>query len=397
MKRIIIILVVTGLLISMPIGLSGCDCGTSEEYTSINTTVGDNAAAIYPLEQLCGLVEPDDWWVDASFDPCIPTRDLPGTYDWRDLGGCTSVKNQGSCGSCWAFGTVGSFECNILINDGVEVDLSEQWLVSCNREGWGCNGGWWAHDYHVWKTDSFDGTGAVLEEYFPYVASNAPCDGPYPHDYLMDTWHFIGWSQGVPSPDAIKQAILDYGPVSVAVAVDSAFGGYDGGVFSGDYTGINHAVVLVGWDDNQGEEGVWFLRNSWGPGWGEEGYMRIEYGSNRVGYAANYVRYPVRTQIEISSFPGLGLITGIRNTGDDDINDVEWSISVEGGILGGINKTLNGNIPVIKPTKVIRKIIPTFGLGLIKISMTAEPSNAVKVTKTVNGLMLFGFVIPIPQ
>ncbi len=101
-------------------------------------------------------------------------RDLPDAFDWRDVDGVTSVKNQASCGSCWAFGTVGPLECNIKIKDGIEVDLSEQWLVSCNRDGWGCGGGWWAHDYHEWKDDPCDGVGAVLEEYFPYQALDLP-------------------------------------------------------------------------------------------------------------------------------------------------------------------------------------------------------------------------------
>lgn len=399
MKRLFIILVISGLLVSMPVGLSDCDCGnSSREYQPINTVVGDNAAAIYSIDELCGLVEPDDWWVDASFDPCTPTRDLPDTLDWRDMGGVdytTPVKNQGSCGSCWAFGTIGSFESKILIEDGVEVDLSEQWLVSCNRNGWSCGGGWWAHDYHQWKTDSFDGTGAVLEENFPYGASNVPCDGPYQHDYFIDSWSFIGWGgQGVPSTDAIKQAIMDHGPVSVAVSVNSAFGGYTGGVFNNNSNNINHAVVLVGWDDNQGAEGVWFLRNSWGPGWGEDGYMRIEYDCSKVGYAANYVEYPLRTNLEINGGPWLTV--GIRNVGDEETSDIEWSIIVEGGLLNNINTSLNGNIPRLKPNKVIRKIIPLFGIGQLKITVTAWPSDAGKVTKTVNALTFFGLSIILP-
>jgi len=69
---------------------------------------------------------------------------LPSSYNWCDLGGCTPVRDQGACGSCWAFGTVGPLESAILIEDGFSKDLSEQWLVSCNTDGWGCNGGWWA-------------------------------------------------------------------------------------------------------------------------------------------------------------------------------------------------------------------------------------------------------------
>jgi len=397
-KIIASIIVLISLLLIMPSGLSDCNCGILEEQESITTIVGDNAAAIYSLETLCGLVVPENWWVDASFDPCTPTRDLPETFDWRNVNGVdytTPVKNQGHCGSCWAFGTVGSFESKILIEDGIEVDISEQWLVSCNQNGWGCNGGWWAHDYHQWKTDCFDGTGAVLEENFPYVASDEPCNGPYSHDYFIDSWKFVGWGQGIPSVDAIKQAIIDHGPVSVAVAVNSAFGAYDGGVFNNHSDNINHAVVLVGWDDSQGEEGVWFLRNSWGPGWGEDGYMRIEYGCSKVGYSANYVEYPLKTNIEINGGPWLTV--GIRNVGEKETTDIEWSITVKGGLAGNINTTIDGYIPRLQPNKVLRKLIPIFGIGTLSITAKAWPSNAGKVTKTVNAVTFCGMNIIIPM
>jgi hypothetical protein len=255
-------------------------------------SVGQNPATEYALEELCGLVEPPGWWVDAPFDPCTPQRSLPPSYDWRALDGCPPIRNQGGCGSCWAFGTVGPLECAIKIKDGVTVDLSEQWLVSCNRSGWGCGGGWWAHDYHMWVPDKCGGVGAVLESAFPYTATDAPCNCPYPHSYLLNGWAYIGSASGVPSVSSIKQAIIDHGPVSVAVYVNSAFQGYTSGVFNGCASGaVNHAVVLVGWDDNQGSGGVWFLRNSWSAGWGEGGYMRIPYNCSQVGYAACYVDY----------------------------------------------------------------------------------------------------------
>lgn len=255
-------------------------------------TIGENPATRRPLEQLCGLVVPEDWWVDAPFDPCVGWDDLPDRFDWRDYAPLPPVRDQGPCGSCWAFGTVGPLECNILLRDGVEVDLSEQWLVSCNREGYGCNGGWWVHDYHWWKTDACGGTGAVYESVFPYQAADLPCDCPYIHSFLIDGWSFIGDDSSVPSVDALKYAIYHYGPIAVAVYVNSAFQAYEEGIFNGCGNGtVNHAVVLVGWDDNQGPDGVWFLRNSWGPGWGEGGYMRIPYGCSSVGYAATYVDY----------------------------------------------------------------------------------------------------------
>ena len=248
------------------------------------------------FEHFTGLLWPEDWekmghWVSFS-----PKRGLPSRFDWRDYVVLPPVRNQGSCGSCWAFSTLGALECIIKVKDGIDVDLSEQWLVSCNQEGWGCAGGWFAHDYLKWKTDPCGGTGPVMELNFPYVAWDAPCNCPYMHmqAYLIDDWGYISGGTS-----AIKQAILEYGPVSVVVA-SSGFSGYSGGVYgncSADV--VDHGVVLVGWDDNQGDNGVWFMRNSWGAAWGEDGgYMRIPYGCSHVADVAVYTDYAGATPFE---------------------------------------------------------------------------------------------------
>lgn len=275
MKNVVIVLSICILLCGMPLGLSDCGCNLPDDasasapqsmaplLTDANITalqqqgiqegwtftVAKNPATEQSLSQLCGLVVPENWWADASFDPCLPLTTLPSRFDWRELVGCTPIRNQGGCGSCWAFGTVAPLECNILIRDHKEVDLSEQWLVSCNTNGWGCNGGWFAHDFHQWKMDRFNGTGAVLEQDFPYTATNAPCAGPYEHPYRLDSWHFIGFSQGVPKTDAIKQAIMSYGPVSVSCAVTDAFAAYSGGVFNADDP---HAPSTMRWHSSAG-------------------------------------------------------------------------------------------------------------------------------------------------
>ncbi len=222
-----------------------------------------------------------------------PQLDLPSAFNWCDFGGCTPIKDQGLCGSCWAFGTVGPLELNLLIDGGLVEDLSEQYLLSCNTEFWGCDGGWWAHDYHAWKVPPGEsGAGAVVEADFPYVARDDPCNPPHPHHHKVDSWQYVGSTTSVPAVTAIKQAIYEHGPVSAAVCVNAAFQSYSGGVFLGPgCANVNHAIVLAGWDDNQGLDGVWFLRNSWGPGWGESGYMRIGYGVSSVGFSANYVEY----------------------------------------------------------------------------------------------------------
>jgi C1A family cysteine protease len=287
-------------------GLSAADIealrqqGEREGWTF---TVSENPATRRPIEQLCGTVVPDGWWIGVPFDACPPRGELPDRFDWRDFGGCTSIKDQDGCGSCWAFAAVGTLECNILIKDSVEEDLSEQWVVSCTDAG-SCSGGWPgdACDYMRCngRQDPCGDSGAVMEADFPYVAWDAPCGCPYPHPYCLDTWAFIGDEYGIPPVDNIKQAILDYGPVSVCVYVNSAFSAYSGGIFNAcQDSSINHAVDLVGWDDNQGTGGVWFLRNSWGPGWGEDGYMRIPYNCSRIGYNALYVYYrdPLRINL----------------------------------------------------------------------------------------------------
>ena len=255
-------------------------------------TVGKNSATNRSLDQLCGAIEPENWQDSVKFNQLATDPILPETFDWRALGGCTSIKNQGSWGSCWAFSTVAPLECNILIKDNIEVDLSEQWLISCNRDGWDSNGGWFAHDYHEWKTDYCGDTGAVLEQYSPYVGYKSPCNCPYLHDYFINELNYIGSSNGIPSVSAIKQTIMNYGPVSAAVCSNAPFQSYNGGVFNSCTSGsVSHLITLVGWDDTQGSNGVWILRNSWGTGWGVNGYMLIEYGCSSVGYGACYVDY----------------------------------------------------------------------------------------------------------
>lgn len=252
----------------------------------------------------------------STSDP--PSPQLPSAFDWRNRNGVTPVKDQASCGSCWAFGTVGPLESNIIIKDGIIEDLSEQYLVSCNTEGWNCNdGGWWAHDYHEWKSNRCDPTpGSVLENEFPYTANDDPCcvgKCPCNHPYNIVSWHCIEadatqpscYTGRVPPTVDLKKAIYNYGPISATVYVGLAFVKYtkmcDGdGVLEtnevfetneADGPNVNHAVVLVGWDDNVGTNGAWILRNSWGINWGEKGYMYIGYGISNVGSCANYIDY----------------------------------------------------------------------------------------------------------
>jgi len=218
-------------------------------------------------------------------------KSYPSSFSWQSV--CTSIKDQGQCGSCWAFAACGIFEANINIIDGVTRDLSEQWLINCDYpSNNGCQGGSFPSVGSL-----FQNSGAVYESDLPYAdgscstnyGSSAACIGTcgtYSHHEQISSYNSICTN---PDPAAIKQAIYDYGPVYVSIASGNNFQNYNGGVFTTtDGTSLNHAVVLVGWDDNNG---YWILRNSWGAGWGENGYMRIAYGVSAVGSNAYKINY----------------------------------------------------------------------------------------------------------
>lgn len=231
-----------------------------------------NPAMQYSIEQLCTF-KPGLQPLDADYEPACDDGVIAATLPAAYTGVYTPVKNQGSCGSCWAFGTLGAMEAAYKLKYGTTLDLSEQYLVSCNTLGYGCDGGWFA--FAMCKSP-----GAILESCFPYKAVDAPCS------YCSNPTRYSVPSYGSVSTTTakIKQAIYTYGSVAASVYVNSYFQAYKSGVFSGCGTGsVNHAIVLCGWDD---AKGAWLLKNSWGTGWGLQGFMWIKYGCSRVGYGA---------------------------------------------------------------------------------------------------------------
>jgi hypothetical protein len=175
-----------------------------------------------PLDTLCGFILPtkDE---SSPAPPIAPRDDLRDrtTYDWRVWNCVNPIRDQGQCGSCWAFGAIGAMESLIYINDGRGADLAEQWLVSCTGAG-DCGGGNHGTALNYLKCggsqDPCGGSGAVWETDFPYVASNASCGCPYAHPYCLNYWYYVTgtvWIQ--PSVAQIKQAILDHGPVAVTL------------------------------------------------------------------------------------------------------------------------------------------------------------------------------------
>lgn len=242
----------------------------------------------------------DEPLVGASEDPIVAPQKASGTagaaypssafpspsavsFSWRDQ--ITSPKDQGKCGSCWAFTTIGVLEGLNSLTTGQKIDLSEQSLVNCVERpntNDNCQGNTLSAGFQYLST-----AGVPLEAAAPYAASQGACAGSNTGPYGVARWAFVGSRPGSPTVSEIKEAIVAHGPVAATVHVSETFQAYSGGVFSEDGSERpNHAIVLVGWDD---AKGAWHLRNSWGANWGEDGYMWIKYGSNSVGFGAIWV------------------------------------------------------------------------------------------------------------
>ena len=224
-------------------------------------------------------------------------------------GRCTPIKNQGNCGGCWAFATTGVVE-NLLYfaNPSVVPSLSEQYLISCNKERYSCaRGGNVVFDYYTksYVNPPESAAGVVYTADFPFKGTDVSCGSTaHPHHEKLASWASIRGSPA--SVTALKEALMTAGPVWTAVCANDAFSNYKykgnstKDIFRGTCTQLNHAVILVGWNDNDGD-GYWIMRNSWGKQWGDRGYMRIAYGASGIGSDSAKAVYG--TQPPISSGP----------------------------------------------------------------------------------------------
>ena len=207
--------------------------------------------------------------------------DVPARVDWREQGAVTPVKNQGMCGSCWAFSTTGTTEGAYFLKTGNLVSLSEQQLVDCARdpeyENFGCSGGWpWSAVDYVTKH------GLCTEEDYPYKGVDAECKES-------------SCKVAVQSVDKVQLPMGDEESLAIAVAKTpvsivldaTAMQLYDKGIITRCSESINHAVLAVGYDKDA-ETGLkyWIIKNSWGADWGEEGYCRIEKDVGGMGRCA---------------------------------------------------------------------------------------------------------------
>ncbi|NBX92431.1 MAG: hypothetical protein EBQ85_04275, partial [Proteobacteria bacterium] len=233
------------------------------------------------------------------------------TLDWRNKNGLnyvTAVKDQGSCGSCWAFSSTAALESQILISQGGSIDLSEQVLMSCSNAGT-CEGGYPDKAAYYFTT-----TGLPLDSSYPYTATNGSCDRAN-SGWQNNTYKITGKNYVSATIPALENALNTFGPFPVNFLVPEDFFHYSSGVYeftSGAIEGA-HSVLLVGYDHNQQ---YFIAKNSWGTNWGERGYFRVAYsqigGLVQFGYESiAYYSASIPSSLQLTApLEGENLVVG---------------------------------------------------------------------------------------
>jgi|TARA_B110000977_G_scaffold196320_1_gene276443 cathepsin F len=212
-------------------------------------------------------------------------KNLPTSFDWRDKGAVTAVKNQGACGSCWSFSTTGAVEGAHFLKTGTLLSLSEQQLVDCDHTcapdepeacDSGCNGG-----LPLNAMQYVTNVGLDLEDNYPYIAKAGTCEAKHDGPYAAKVSGFGLVSQ---NETQIASALVKHGPLSIGI--DAAWmQTYAGGVacpWVCNKKSLDHGVLIVGYDGDGSfapvrlhKEPYWIIKNSWGPEWGHDGFYHI--------------------------------------------------------------------------------------------------------------------------
>jgi len=231
----------------------------------------------------------------------VGIQSLPSSFDWRNKDGhnyVTTAKDQGACGACYAFASLGNIESRLLIDGAGTFDFSENNVKECNWYGTSCGGGNYSQVANLLSKK-----GTVLEPCDPFVAGPDSCKSTCPYQKTL-----LGWSRisgdNVPSTSVLKQYIYDHGPVYTSMyagtcdpscdAWGQELNNYDGSytLYYTESVTPNHAVLIVGWDDtlsHAGGSGGWIVKNSWGTSWGDNGYFTIAYGSANIGMYSSFI------------------------------------------------------------------------------------------------------------
>ncbi|XP_053172817.1 pro-cathepsin H-like [Scomber japonicus] len=215
------------------------------------------------------------------------TGPYPEFVDWRIKGNfVTPVKNQGHCGSCWTFSTTGCLESVNAIATGKLIPLSEQQLIDCSKDfnNYGCLGGLPSQAFEYIKYNN----GLMTEDDYPYKGHDDTChfEPTLAAAFVLDVVNITSYDE-----KAMVDAVARLNPVTFSFQVTADFVHYKEGVYTSTQCKntedmVNHAVLAVGYGAEDNGMLYWIVKNSWGTGWGKDGYFLIERGKNMCGLAA---------------------------------------------------------------------------------------------------------------
>merc|ERR1719187_1493636 len=207
----------------------------------------------------------------------VNTTALPDSINWVEKGRVTEVKNQGQCGSCWAFATAGALE-GLRVKFGMRLtSLSPQQLMDCDHKEHGCKGGWPANAMHYTHENGVESLSA-----YPYVGKVQQCKYKKQNSKIKNNGIYAT-SDG--NEELLKNIVANYGPTTVAIQSNEDLTKYRGGVFHTTKcqpdTAPNHAVLVVGYGKEHGQD-YWLIKNTWGVRWGEKGYVKFARNWNNM-------------------------------------------------------------------------------------------------------------------
>jgi len=254
--------------------------------------LADLTAEEYRLTYLPGLTAAPQGAEEALFDAAAA---MPERVDWREAGAVTPVKDQGSCGSCWAFSATGAVEGAWLLARGELLELSEEELMDCSKDGnKGCRGG-----EPLTALQFVRDSGLCTEDAYPYTTLDFECLIAWPHTPCKAAAHIDGYKTIQRYNEAALKAAVAQQPVSVAIdASGDVFHLYESGVISADDCTalLDHAVLAVGYGTENGQD-YWLIKNSWNVTWGDEGYVKLARTDSTATYGtcgiAQQAVYPV--------------------------------------------------------------------------------------------------------
>jgi len=354
----------------------------------IEDTQANDDSAVYSHMGPFAATSPEDFNVRMGYramagttpGPLLDVSSVADSYDWREHGAVNAIKDQGQCGSCWAFSTVANVEGVGQVETGKLLSLSEQQLMDCDTSDGSCQGGLPSNAFQYMIDNSM---GLEGESAYPYKAADGTCSKVSSQEKAFITaWHQISSDE-----TQIAAAVQQYGPLSIGINANT-FQNYQSGVANPTFCNpraLDHGVAIVGFGTDSGKA-YWTIRNSWGSSWGEKGYIRMVRGSGKCGlntdvttatgvstqlltapepprqYAKGFVRQPRNAVVPVatitesmrSSAPAKLDYTGTSTSPVKDQGQCGscWAFSATQGIESAVYRA-TGTMPILSTQQII--------------------------------------------